>query len=56
LYKYWAGQSLRKGEEPLANLSAQYDSYCRERTALEDDMKVEVLANSAVIGMTTTGN
>jgi hypothetical protein len=55
LYKYWASQSIRRSEEPLANLSAQYDRYCRERSTLEDAMKIEVLANSAVIGMTTTG-
>lgn len=55
LYKYWVGASMRRSEEPLAHLSAEYDRLCRERNNLEDALKIEVLANSAVIGMTTTG-
>ena len=55
LFKYWANLATQRIQTTLMNLSGQYNKYCTERNSLEDALKIEVLGNSCVIGMTTTG-
>lgn len=55
LFRYWANLALQRIQTTLMNLSGQYNKYCAEKNSLEDALKIEVLTNSSVIGMTTTG-
>lgn len=50
----------KSGNQPqndnlLTQFCEQYENLCIERRRLEEELQIEVLAKSSIIGMTTTG-
>jgi hypothetical protein len=52
LYKFWLSLYLKKQQDrnPLPQLCQQYDEICNERKMLEEELQVEVLSRTKLIG------
>lgn len=55
LYKFWLKRFRENQHRDLAGLCKLYDNGCKARIDIENEMKISVLSEAKVIGMTTTG-